>query len=326
MTVVFAGTETEAFIAANGAPVETTASGGTRYDSAAVRCSMQLGGSLKDELDTPPLGSLATAWTHFEIYSSDMAGYLNRTYCEWFNNAATSVFRLRITTVNKVQMQYWNGSAWTAIGAEVNLGSGTRKAIDVKIVCGGSGSAALYIDSALVASGSASMTSVTDIDRFKMKDDQAGSSILYWSQVIIATTSTVGWKFYSKPPTGNGANTAFTGAFGDVDEAVRSDSDFISSTAANDVETYTGAAITLASGSVKAVVVTMRVKNDGSAPNNVQGALRRGSTNYFSSNLSINSGFGPAVAIWEQDPSTSAAWTGADASSASTEFGAKSIT
>ena len=49
--------------------------------------------------------------------------------------------------------------------------------------------------------------------------------------MIVATVPTIGWHVYTNPPTGNGANTAFTGAFGDVDEVVLNDVELISGAA-----------------------------------------------------------------------------------------------
>ena len=322
MSIAFAGSELEAFSITGGAPTEDTAQT-LGWDSTYNRCSIRLQNG--DQFQTPALGALTTAWTHFEIYNP--FGNNSQTLVQWYNNAGTAVFQI-VSSGGAWQMQYWNGSSFTNIGSPVTMNTSSRDRMDIKIVCGASGSAEFYLGNSLKTSGSASMTSVTDIDRVRFRDTVGGLT-WYVSQIIVATTSTVGWKMYTKPPTGNSAtNTAFTGAFGDVDETVTSDVDFITSTAANDVETYTGAAISIPSTvRVKAVVVTMRAKNDASAPTNVQGALRIGSTNYFSSNLSaINSGFGPLCAVWETDPSTAAAWGATNAGAATTEFGAKSIT
>lgn len=320
MTIPFAGGEMEAFTIAAGSPVESTAGGS--FDSTYSRCAIALPGS-GAAVNTPVLGSLTTAWIHFE-YSTAFISNAGRTHAQMLNSSGTPVFRLQYSAGGGVlQPQYWNGSAWTNIGSTFTI-STSRAAIDVKIVCGGSGSMEVYLGGSLVASGSASMTAVTNIDKGQFIDN-IGGSISYYSQVVVATVSTVGWKFFTRPPTADGANTAWTGTFADVDETTLSDADYITTAVADDVETFTRAAITLGSGTVKAVVASMRAKNDGVSPVNVQGALRRGGTNYFSGNLAINSGFGPAVAVWETDPSTGVAWVGSDAASTALEFGAKAI-
>jgi hypothetical protein len=322
MTVVFAGGEMEAFAVVAGSPGESTFAAG--FDATYARCSILLSGG-SGSIKTPPLGSLSTAWTHFDYYT-DFVGNAGKTYCEWRNSVGTVVFRIVFASVANFKMQYWDGAAFQDLGSPFSFTASVRRSMDVKIVCGGSGSAEVYVNQALVASGSASMTAVTNIDEFRPLDNIGGSTSLF-SQVIVATVPTVGWKYYLKPPTGNSAtNTAWTGTFADVDETSLADADFISSSAAGDVETYTRAAIALGTGTVKAVVVSARAKNAAAGPQNLQAALRLGSTNYFSSNMpGIGIGFTPFVAVFENDPSTLVAWAAAAASSAATEFGVKSI-
>jgi hypothetical protein len=320
MTVLFAGGESEAFTIGTGVAEDTT---GGSYDSSYARCSLGTGASAGTS-DTPNFASAVTTfWLHFEYHQSSNG--TGQSPVQLYNSSGTVVFRLTVASAGNWKAQYWNGSAFVDIGSTFAVGSSTRYTFDLKVVCGGSGSFELYSAGSLLTSGSASMTSVTNIQKVRLMGPQSNVSGRF-SQVICADVATVGWKFHLKPPTGNGANTAFTNDYTAVDETVLSDADFIFSAAAGDVETYTGAALSLGSGTVKAVVVSMRIKNDGSSPVNAQAALRRGSTNYFSSNLSgISVGFGPALGIFETDPSTSTTWLGSDAQSASTEFGVKSI-
>ena len=325
MTVLFAGGECEAFVVSNAANVSEVTTGGT-YDSTYSRCSIELRGG-SEWMESAVFAAQTTIWAHIEHYSGNTTGQSGLTVATLYNSSGTAVFRLQYTSTGVVQPQYWNGSAWTNIGTTISVSVSTRYIYDLKVVCGASGSFELYVGGTLQSSGSASMTSVNDIAKVRCHSGTTSASNRHcFSQIIVATTSTVGWKYYLKPPTGNGANTAFTNDYTAVDETTLSDADYITSGVANDVETFTGAALSLGSFIVKAVVVSMRAKNDGVAPVNVQAALRRGSTNYFSSNLSINSGFGPALGIFETDPSTGVAWTASDAGSSATEFGAKSIT
>lgn len=320
MTILYAGGEDEAFTLGGSAVGVTTAS---TFDSTYARGSLSTGTST-GTIDTPVFSSATTFWLHFDYYPN--SGGSGAQIIQLYNSSGTVVFKLNVASSLVIQPQYYNGAGFTNIGTTYTATSATRVVFDLKVVCGGSGSFELYANGTLVSSGSASMTSVDNIAKVRMTSLQTNVAS-YFSQVICADVATVGWKLHLKPPTGNGANTAWTGAFGDVDEAVLSDADFISSAAANDIETYTGAALSLGSGTVKGVVVSARAKNDGAAPQNLQLALRRGSTNYFSGNVSgIGAGYLPFQNIWETDPSTSAVWTAANAADAATEFGVKSIT
>lgn len=325
-TVVFAGGELEAFNRSSVSVIESA--NGAAFNATFARCAIQCSNAnVADYAETLSFGSLATAWVHWDNYMP-WGPDVNAQIIGLFNSTGTEVFRIIAASGTTIQAQYWNGAAWTNIGAAVAY-STALVSMDLKVVCGAGGSFELYMSNSLIASGAASMGSVNNIDKARLYC-QSGTNTHnnFVSQVIAADGPTVGYKLYLKPPTGNSAtNTAFLNDFTTVDELALDDSDFIQSSAAGDVETYTHAAIAIASGTVKAVVVSARCKNDGSAPANAQGALRIGGVNYFSGNLpGIGVGFGGAEAIFSVDPSTGVAWTTAAAGSAANEFGLKSAT
>jgi hypothetical protein len=330
MTVFFAGGELEAFTSWDATSIEVTNIGATiPMDSTYARCAIRTGNSnISAYIETPDYTSATTSWTHFEFNPHILAGGIS-THTSWYNDVGTEVFRiLRSPTGGQFwQCQYWSGSVWTNIGSTLNLTSFVTINVDVKIACGASGSFELYRDGVLMLSGSATMTAVTNIARVRFWCSQTTNLYGgYISQVICTDVPTVGWKLYTKPPTGNGANTAFTNDYTAVDELALNNADYIESTVANDIETFTGAALTLTSGVVKGVVVSAKALTVAGAPANLQLAVRRGATDYFSASNALTVGFAPYINIWETDPSTAADWVRADAAAAATEFGVKSIT
>jgi hypothetical protein len=187
----------------------------------------------------------------------------------------------------------------------------------------------MYVSGTLQASGAgaANMSNCNNIAKVQPRIETSSGNTNNWSQIICADEPTVGWKLAERHPTGNSAtNTAWTNDFAAVDEATTvDDTDFITSSAAGDIETYTGNAAANPAGlAVKALAVCARLKVPATGPQNCQAALRIGGTNYFSANLTgLTSGFGPAVALFATDPSTSAAWASIAAANAA-EFGLKS--
>ncbi len=330
MTVAFAAAEAEAFTASSANVIESTTVG--QFDASYARCGIRLGLSgVGENILTPVFTSLTTAWVHWEWRYNTTSGMSGLTMQTLYNSSGTAVFRLQFTATSVLQMQYWNGSAWTNIGSTTTLTASVLYTFDLNVVCGASGAAQFFIGGVSTLSGSASMTSVTNIAQLqftRVTTSGTGAEQSWVSQIIVDDVSTVGCKYFSKPPTGNsGTNTAFTGAFGDVDETVLSQADFIESTSANDVETFTGAAITLGSGTVRAVTVTGQAKVAATGPQNMQFALRRSSTNYFGSNVTgLAAGYKPFCGVFTTDPSTTNPWVAADAAAAATEFGVKSIT
>ena len=319
MTPLFAGGELEAFKIVAGTPDENIDF--TRYDTNCARCAIRMSNNCV--VETPAFTASSSLWVHWE--SHHISGY-GISSLVLVNGSGTALFRVRETSADNLQMQYWNGSAWTNIGSAVSVVGYAQRVIDIKLVGGSSGSAEFYLGGTFQTSGSASMTSVTNITKAQWGESTLSQST-WLSQMIVADTSTIGHKFYLRPPTGNGVNTAWTGDCTSVDELAITDADYIESGTASQVETFTHAAITLPSGqAVKAVVVSARAAAAAGGPQNMQFAIRRGSTDYFSSSVSgLASGYAPFVGIFVNDPSTSAQWTSSNAGSVSTEFGLKSI-
>lgn len=321
MTVLFAGSELTSFLPSDPALVldntATTAARDTAYSRAALSISQST-----SYADGTLTASATTCWWHGEVYIG--ASSASQALITLFNSSAVAVFRLYVSASSTLQMQYWNGSAWTNIGATWVYSGSTRYTFDMKVVCGSSGVAEFYVGGTLITSGTATMTSVTNIAKMRLSSNS--SSLTYYSQVIAADESTIGWKLPTLAPTGNSAtNTAWTGDYTGVDEAVLDDVDTITSASAGGVETFTMSdAPTLSGYAVKAVVVSMRARNAATGPQNIQAAVRSAAANYFSGTLTgIGTGYAPLLAVFATDPATSAAWTLANANAA--ELGVKSV-
>lgn len=322
---LYAAAELDAINAVGTGIAEVTTSG--RYDSSyGIRCYISMGTLATNYLTAGTgLGSFTTFNLRFGLWTGTAGNITSGIdMVRLFNSSGTEVFRIRTTGTNTWQMQYWNGSSFTNIGATFSTAPTFLYLYDLKIVCGGSGSVELYSNGTgpAIATGSASMTSVTNIDEFRLCNPNTVSPFGF-SEIIWGDESTIGQRYCPSPPTGNGFYTAGSGAFGDVDEAVTNDSDLSTLAANGDAETYTHSAMTLPSGTVKAVQVTARVKNGGSGPQNVKARLRKSSTDYDqgANYAGIGAAYTAYRARWATDPATGAAWTQANAAATAQEFG-----
>ena len=225
------------------------------------------------------------------------------------------------------RVMYWNGSAWTAVSGETfTIDNGILYRIDwhVKIANAG-GVIELYIGGVLVVTGSIDDTRITDavtgIDKVTFGNFASSLNRCQWSAMLFADEDTRAMFMAQRLPTGNGANTAWTGAFGDVDEQGITDSDFISSTTAGAKETFTHAALPAAWAtgfSVEAVAVSYRVSAGQNSGVVVKDLQRIGGTDYVGTSLGANAQITPVQKVYNQSPATSADWTMAEAAS---EFG-----
>ena len=244
-------------------------------------------------------------------------------------SATQGLFAIAQTGTNTgiYRVNYWNGSAWTAASAETfTIDSGVLYRIDfhVKIANAG-GVIELYLNGVLTMTGAIDDTRITDtvtgINKVEFGNFASSLNRCQWSAMIFADEDTRAMFMAQRLPTGNGANTAWTGAFGDVDEQGITDSDYITSTTAGAKETFTHAALPAAWAtgfSVEAVAVSYRVsagQNSGVVTKDLQ---RIGGTDYVGTSLGNNAQITPVQKVYNQSPATSADWTMSEAAS---EFG-----
>lgn len=273
---------------------------------------------------TPDLGvDLRDHWFH--VYNESNAMDNGNQFMTLWTAANVGVVRVLTVTGTILKLQYWNGTAWADIasGATSALGTGAHE-YDWYCRLTSTGEISLYVDKVLRVQVLGDFSAYAAPRKFSTHRGQNNFSI-NWQQYIIASIPTIGFKFKYNVPTSNGANTAWANDYTAVDETVLSRTDNITSDTAGQVETMKAAARTFTGFLVKAVVVNFEALKGVTGPQNVQAALRKSSTDYYSSTISLGYGYVGKQAIWETDPSTSAAWTPTDAGDANLEFGLKSI-
>jgi len=126
-----------------------------------------------------------------------------------------------------------------------------------------------------VAWGATSVgTHVTDVDDLYIVDTTTGSS---------PTNTFLGdCRVETLPPTGNGANTAWTGAFGDWDDSTshNTDTDYVSSSTPGDRETSTLADLAVGTGTIYAVQTDVTARKDDAGARTIAPVLRISGTNH----------------------------------------------
>lgn len=272
----------------------------------------------------PGLGSFTAFGLRFMQFQAN--GVTARTPLILRNSVGTPVIRLENTsTLNVWNVQYWNGASWTT-AFTAGATNGLLNTVDLYVTGLGtaSGRIRLYIGNSQVGdSGTINLTSATNVDEIRFASN-ASNALDEWriSEVIWGDEPTIGCRFCFAPPTGNGTYTAGSGAFGDVDENGLDDADLSTLASSGDAETYTHGAMTLPTGTIKAVMINSRVRNSGAAPANVKARIRIGGTDYdAASNYSgIGLGFTPYRYRLGTNPA-GGSWTATTAGQTSNEFG-----
>lgn len=304
---------------------ESTAAG--HFDPVYARSSIRVTantsffeGRMRDQLTGAPVNP-TKVWFHHEIYQSANGG-ASGTIWSIFNSSGVEVFRLKAGAANTAAFRaaYRNSAGvLTDIGAgeTVAPGTTTRFPIDVMFDC--AGEIQIFINGNLqaAASGTFSSTQTDNIAVARFRCPYTAAGYVAFSQIVAANEPTVNWKVAGLFPTADGANTAATGTFADVDEATTvSDLDFISFAAAGDKESFVMSDVTVPSThEIAAVILGARAKLGVSGPQTLKGLVRSTGVNYTSANDLegyISGGFSGGFLAYVNNPATGLAWAPAD--------------
>jgi hypothetical protein len=303
MTIYFMGGEMTQFIPSDTVSEETT--GGSARNNTFVRAAARAQGTSSAYIESLSIAFPDTFYCHADIART--SGVVTTQYPLVFRTATTDVFRLAATNTT-LQMQALISAVWTNIGSSVpvDLSNTAYQTIDLYVEGNdATGTATLYVAGTERATGVADLSAVTGLDVIRC---YAGSSPQALSQVIVASEPTIGWRLLTRYPNGAGATGNWTGDYTGVDETVYSDADFINSTTADQVETFTQTGPAISGYVPRAVGVYVRARRGASGPQNLQLALRASGTDYFSGNKALSVGYDCYGHIWETNPATTADW------------------
>jgi len=289
------------------------------------------------DLGTPTFTPASTLWIHTEIY-------LNRS-----NNPGAAYSMISALSPDGVNRLFvgWTSTSWSTLGIYSHNAAGTstllatatnavsqynKYAIDFYINYGTSGEAALYVNGAKVAdyTGDVTTDGATQINQVKLDtaDYNNGSAAgqVDFSQVIVATTSTIGWHLATLVPAANGNTDNWdVGGVANINESTLNDVTLNASGTAGQVQEYTIGTLPTGTYSVVDVAVNMRAAVGSSGPQHLDGMVRTGGTDYTSADLAPPPYVWSLVtADWPTNPNTGVAWTTTDLGTAGFNVGFKS--
>lgn len=285
----------------------------TRYNTNLSRHAIRCNGNspyVQGTLNT----ALTDCWVHVS-WASRNADSDGPFLLRFYNSGGTEVFRVDATSVETFQAYYWNGSTMVAVGSTWNMVdsvSGGVRELVLHIECGGSGNFAAYYDGAEVATGAIASTATDNIKSFRGADTENTTTYgTYFTEFIFADELLIGASLETQWPTGNGTDADGTGTYADVDEATRSDADYIVLANVGEKRSVTYGAFTETQDAVLAYILSATLGCDASGPSQVRAYIVVGGTRYYSSPVTVSLSILPYNFVWETNPATAAAWSAA---------------
>jgi len=282
--------------------------------------------------DFSPYAPMTEMWIHFYGGMKTTSGSDSENWWVAVDNPTAGILcGLRAFPNSGMARFAWNDGSGAMVLSDPLFAVGTLSTyaeydIHIKIT-GTTLYMALYGDGALIAEKTATLSTTYSFTGWRLcsAGNFSGSWSFLYNQVVVATTPTIGFKVYTRQPTGNGNYTAFNGDYTAVDE-ITMDGEVVS-TAVAARESFTRDAISggiTSALEVKAVAVSAYVRQGATDLPNVQFFLRDGGVDYDSESFLLSFGYTGKKKIWELDPATGLKFTNTKAASA-LEFGVRAL-
>lgn len=321
MTVLFAGTEPEAFNYKSGAVLFASTTPGREYDPDYSRGAIRVDTTLDSVgVDFPAQNEI---WVQWRLRASSTV-------------ANASILRVQDSAGNNIAYVSSAGGPTYTLGYQTGASSGVSVApatpslgtaagyfltVHVKWLEVNKVFIEFFVDGVLISSATVTNAWIASKKPARVTFLTPGggsSSSGYISEVIVTDTEDPrGWRVATLAPNSEGALGQWAGSYVDIDEiGVPDDNDFISSDTAGQVELFGLSNLSAPAQNMtpKAVFLASRARVGAGGPQNIKPGLRAGGSNFFQGPMpGLTPIFqNPLPAGWEVNPATSSPWTISD--------------
>lgn len=323
MTVYFASSEDIDFDNRTANIVTSAGKFDASYARACFRCILD--GSLDASIDT----GISTMYMTCRAVFENAAYPSSNRQIFTFRDGGTDVIRL--IPVSGVWTLQTYDSGWISRATFSTLpGANVLVKLTLKVVLHASeGEITAWIGDTEVASWTGDTigsTGATTLDTIKFRSNAYTSGAEVWySEIIIADELTINMRVATLVFEADGSHSEWTNGWANIDEITENQGDLIQSDVADQRElmnlsAYNGSADLI----VRRIIVSARAIRGVGGPQNLQLAVRHGTTDGFSSSKALSEIYTTYRDNWDINPDTGVAWTIADL--ASLQAGVKSIT
>lgn len=298
-----------------------------RFDSAYVRsCVIGTGIGTACALE---IASTTEAWLNFRGWQAANNGSFSNSNPAVFISVNTNAgVRFRVAAFDfgaadrGMRLQSYTGTTATTLGTQWTdaypLPAATATEITVYFkVHATTGKFDVYRNGALILSYTGDTTLSSAVSSFTgftiYAWDNASTYLQAFSEFIIADEDTRGMRLKRLTVDAAGDNTAWTGAYTDIDDTAVNDADGISSTTASQEVSFGTDVSASGTGTWKALVVSARAAKGTSGPATLDmGVKTSGNAAQYPVSKSLTGGLKPQQAVLTTNPYTSSAWTNAE--------------
>jgi hypothetical protein len=286
-------------------------------------------------------GNISSFWVHDEMYFTANTTSLGGILFALADSGGVARILIRGTgTAGQLKISSRNAAGTIADFAGASTASAafastTLTKVDLFVNYAVSGQVQLYINGVVAADTGAGVNVTTDsatsLSFLYISSALTSSAAVYSSQVIVADSDTRACGLWTMNSTTAGNAQTWSGTASNVNKAIISDTTFISAANASLINEYRSGGIALPAGTYTVAAVKMSLRAQGGStggPTRVEYVTRVGSTDY------VGGVWTPLTGSFSNDtqnylqainPGTSAAWTTADLTAATFNYGVESV-
>lgn len=308
MTILFFGTEEEAGWVRVSPSNLSTSTLGAHYDSDFSRAAIE---AARDGEHVIELSSAQSDFWFSCRYIQPNSGLPEGASIEFEDDTGLVMLRVYDTTPGQ-QFQYYDGLDWQTIYSH-NTVDLYKMDIYVKFDAS-SGAFRFHVDketqdeltgdtSQYLGAGGSGISKIRLLGLSQSSPN--------FSEVIVATDSTIHRRVATLYPTGDGTYTEMTGAYTDVDDAQIDDNEVLKSGTAGQRSSVTlsNLSSTADDFAVESVRVCARALKGSTGPSNLDIGLRTDGADDYKASQSLSTGYLNFTGQWDTNPDTGEAWT-----------------
>jgi hypothetical protein len=132
-----------------------------------------------------------------------------------------------------------------------------------------------------------------------------------WSECIVQDTTTLGMALQTLPPLATGNTQAWTGSVGNIDELVLNLANYNFTVSDNEISQWTvSGSLPTGTWGINAVIQSAALSAGSSGPQHFSWNVRTSApADFEAGTIALSTGIGFYQFVWNENPSTSAAWT-----------------
>lgn len=271
--------------------------GATTYDSTLARMSfVTLLNTSSYSIDFAPQGE---AWFHCAVAFRATPTLFASPLLTFRSAADANAPQLRLmatatgSTLYKMQVSANGGTSWTDVGSTFTIGASACNRLDIHYKFHASaGILQVYVNETQVLNYSGALVGQNNVVDNVFVSNNDTNWEKWWSEFVVTDSNetTIGARIAVLAPSGTGAQTDWAGTYADVDEAITSISDLISSDTVGSLSVFDLSNVHAGYNryAVNTIITALDCTITADATiADLQAVTRVGTTNYFSANLSV---------------------------------------